>query len=157
MTSTPPEARACASARGASHPRLTLAPRSVGHGQVAGRWWPRTGDLAVELPALLAAVAHRVGAVDRISLDPETWTRRARTVTVDERAILLDWFSARHRHTIGLHGTPPAQLDLLVIPPDTPTIVALACLAMPAPTAVPELEEESRWEDDGGRLQRPLV
>ncbi len=121
-----------------------------------GRWWPRTDDLAVELSALLAAVADRVARVDRISLDPETWACRARTVTVDGRVILLDWFGARHSHTVGLRGAHSSHLDLLVIPPDTAAIVALACLTMLTSAASPpEREQENRWEDDGGRFREP--
>jgi hypothetical protein len=153
MKIVPPDPRALVVDHGAAHPRLTFSPRPTGHGEMDGRWWPRTVDLAVELPALLAAVAHRVDGVDRISLDPETWTCRARTVTVDDRVILLDWFGARHSHTVGLRG-PHSSLDLLVIPPDTPTVVALACLTMRTlAVSPPEPEQESRWEDDGGHLR----
>jgi hypothetical protein len=154
--SVPPDTRNIVVGHDATRPRLTFTPRPTGHGEMDGRWWPRTDDLAVELPALLAAVAHRVGAVDRISLDPETWACRARTVTVDDRVILLDWFGARHRHTVGLRGTHSSHLDLLVIPPDTAPIVALACLTMQTIAASPpEREQEIRWEDDGGRLREP--
>jgi hypothetical protein len=114
MRSVPPDTRNIVVGHDATRPRLTFTPRPTGYGEMDGRWWPRTDDLAVELPALLAAVAHRVGAVDRISLDPETWACRARTVTVDDRVILLDWFGARHRHTVGLRGTHSSHLDLLV-------------------------------------------
>lgn len=136
--------------------RLVLDPPHPSHGEVDGRWWPRSSDLAVELPALVLAVARRIDAVDRISLDPEAWNGRPRTVTVDGRAILLDWFGARHRHTVGLHGPDDLHLVLLVIPPDTPAVVARACLTMPAPAAAgAEHPWESRWEDDGGRTRAP--
>lgn len=140
---------------GHDHPRLVLSPRPPGPGGIDGRWWPWTDDLQLELPALVAALAHRVGAVDRISLDPETWNGRPRTVTIDDRVILLDWFGARHRHTVGLRGPHSSHLDLLVIPSDTASIVALACLTMQ--THVVTTTAERRWEspgeDDGGRLR----
>ncbi len=78
-------------------------------------------------------MAHRIDAVDRISLDPEAWNSRPRTRTLDDRVILLDWFGTGHRHTVGLHGRHGSHLDLLVIPPDTATIVARACLTFPGP------------------------
>lgn len=54
------------------------------------------------------------------------------------------------------HIQKAAHLDLLVIPPDTATFVALACLTMQTLAATPpEREQESRWEDDGGRLREP--
>jgi hypothetical protein len=156
MRIAPPDTHNLAVGHDATHPRLTFTPHPTRNGEMDSRWWPRTDDLAVELPALLGAVAHRVGAVDRISLDPETWANRVRTVTIDDRVILLDWFGARHRRTVGLRGTHSSRLDLLVIPPNTATIVALACLTMQTLAASPpEHEQESRWEDDGGRHREP--
>jgi hypothetical protein len=110
-------------------PRLVFPPHPAGPSSVDGHWWPRTRDLAVELPALVTAVAQRFGAVDRISLDPEAWDHRPGGVTIDGRAILLDWFGAGQRHVVGLFGPHSSHLELLVIPPDTAPIVALACLA----------------------------
>lgn len=139
-----------------AHPRLVLSPRPPDVGTVGGRWWPRTDDLALELPALVAAVTHRFGAVDRISLDPEAWNAMPRSVTIDDRVILLDWFGARHRHAVGLHGPHSSHLDLLLIPSDTATIVALACLTMrPSDASSRQRRWENRWEDDGGRLREP--
>lgn len=113
---------------------------------------PRTQDLTVELPDLVAAIAHRFGPVDRISLGPEAWNSRPCTITIGERVVLLDWFGARQRHTVGLFGPHSSRFDLLVILPDTAMIVALACLTVQIPTeSSPEREQRNRWEDDGGR------
>jgi hypothetical protein len=148
--------------------RLVLAPRPV-PGGVDGRWWPRTRDLAVELPALVAAVAQQFGAVDRVGLDPEAWDGRPRRAVVGGRVVALDWFGGGGRHAIELFGPHATHVVLLVIPPDAPLIVALACLAMQASTApaggdpssagVTEADRgwESRWEDDGGRPREPAT
>ena len=137
-----------------AHPRLVLSLRPTDVGTMGGRWWPRTDDLARELPTLVAAVTQHFGAVDRISLDPESWSSRPRTITIDGRVVLLDWFGARHRHTVELRGPHSSHLDLLVIPFDTAPVVALACLTMRTAVApTPERRWESRWEDDGGRLR----
>lgn len=79
--------------------RLVLAPRPT-PGGVDGRWWPRTRDLAVELPALIAAVAQRFGAVDRVSLDPEAWYHRPRRATVGGRSVVLDRSGGGGRHAV---------------------------------------------------------
>jgi hypothetical protein len=102
-------------------------------------------------------VAQRFGAVDRISADPEAWDHRPRSATVDGRVIQLDWFGAGQRRVVGLFGPHSSHLELLVIPPDTAPVVALACLMMqtPAPTA-PDRERPDRWEDDGGRTRTPV-
>jgi hypothetical protein len=73
--------------------------------------------------------------VDRIGLDPEAWDDRFRSVTVGGRVILLDWFGVGQRHVVGLFGPHSSHLELLVIPPDTAPIMALACLTMYAPAS----------------------
>lgn len=109
--------------------RLVLAPRPT-PGGVDGRWWPRTRDPAVELPALLVAVAQRFGAVDRVELDPEAWDHRPRRAAVPGRVVALDWFGGGGRHAVELSGPHSTHVALLVIPPDAPLIVALACLSV---------------------------
>jgi Family of unknown function (DUF5994) len=56
--------------------RLVFAPSPTAQGVVDGSWWPRTRDPAVELPALIAAVADRLGMVDRIALNADAWDTR---------------------------------------------------------------------------------
>ena len=43
--------------------RLRLRPKALTTGYVDGAWWPRSRDLAAELPALLAVPAVRLGGV----------------------------------------------------------------------------------------------
>lgn len=126
--------------------RLVLAPRPS-PGGVDGRWWPRTRDLAVELPALVAAVAQWFGAVDRVRLDPEDWDHRPHRITTGGRAVVVERCSGGGRHAVELFGPRSAHLDLLVIPPDTPLVVALACLSLQTPTAA---------EPDGADHREPL-
>lgn len=117
--------------------RLVISSRPTATGNVDGQWWPRTRDLAVEIPALVAAVTARLGAVDRVCLSPDAWDGRAhRIASLDDRMIRLDWFAARDRHMITLIAGS-SHLDLLVIPPDTAPVLAVACLSvstMPGPT-----------------------
>lgn len=113
--------------------RLVFLPSPTAHVVLDGSWWPRTRDPAAELPALIAAVTGRLGVVGRITLNADAWdTRPRRITTVGKQVVRLDWFGAWDAHTIRLIGCDCSHLDLLVIPPDTATVLALTCLAIAA-------------------------
>ena len=105
-----------------------------------GGWWPRTRDPAAELPALVAAVADRLGVVRRIALNADAWTSwPRRLVIIGGPRVRLDWGTG-DAHIIRLTGRDGAHLELLAVPPDTPTILALTCLARAARRTPP-----TRW------------
>lgn len=113
--------------------RLVFPPSPTAHGILDGSWWPRTRDPAAELPALIAAVTDRLGVVGRIALNADAWdTRPQRITTAGRQVVRLDWFGAWDAHRIRLVGCDSSHLDLLVIPPDTATVLALTCLAIAA-------------------------
>jgi len=112
--------------------RLTLSPSSTADDVVNGGWWPRTRDPATELPALATAVAGRLGVVRRIALNADAWTSWPhQLVIIGGPRVRLDWCTG-DAHTIRLTGGDAVHLDLLAIPPDTPTLLALTCLATAA-------------------------
>jgi hypothetical protein len=51
-------------------PRLKLRrrrkPKAPTTGYVDGAWWPRSRDLAAELPVLIAVLAARLGSIVRV-------------------------------------------------------------------------------------------
>jgi Family of unknown function (DUF5994) len=99
---------------------------------VNGAWWPRTRDPATELPALVAAVAERLGIVRRIALNADAWTSWPRELLIiGEPRVRLDWCTG-DALTVSMTGGDASHLDLLAIPPDTPAILALTCLARAA-------------------------
>jgi len=117
--------------------RLTFSLSSTADDIVNGVWWPRTRNPATELPALVAAVAERLGVVRRIALNADAWTSWPHElVIVGGSRVRLDWCTG-DAHTIRLTGGDASHLDLLAIPPDTPEIVALACLARAARDMTP--------------------
>ena len=63
--------------------RLRLKPAAPSSGHVDGSWWPRSRDLATELPTLLAAVAARVGSTERVSYHLGDWDPVGRSVDLD--------------------------------------------------------------------------
>lgn len=117
---------------GAADPRLvfTSVPRT--EGVLDGGWWPHTRDLSEELPALLAAVASRFGAVARVSLSATVWDATPQEITACDRVVAVAWFRACDAHTIRLLGGQSWHLDLLVIPSDTAADTAATALALVA-------------------------
>jgi hypothetical protein len=120
---------------------LAFSPSSTADDVVNGGWWPRTRDPATELPALATAVAGRLGVVRRIALNADAWTSWPHQfVIIGGRRVRLDWRTG-DSHTIRLTGGDALHLDLLAIPPDTPTLLALTCLA----TAARDMSPHRSW------------
>ena len=98
-------------------------------GHVDGSWWPRSRDLAAELPALTARIGEQLGPVERIAYHRSSWDpsdrRRLRTATGQTS---LDGFDSVQPDAvwISVGGRPARRLWLVVIPPDTPPARAAA-------------------------------
>ncbi len=109
--------------------RFAFPPSSTADDALDGGWWPRTRDPDAELPALVAAVADRLGAVHLIKLNADDWTSWPhQLVIIGGRRIRLNWCTG-DAHTVRLTGGHASHLDLLAIPPDTPAVLAVTCLA----------------------------
>ena len=121
--------------------RLAFSPSSTADDVLDGGWWPRTRDPAAKLPALAAAVADRLGVVRRIALNADAWTTWPRQLVIGGAKVRLDWCTG-DAHTIRLTSDDASHLDLLAIPPETPTILALTCLAR-AGRAISPADQES--------------
>lgn len=153
--------------------RLKLKPNAPATGSVDGAWWPRSRDLSAELPALLAALANRLGAVERVSYNLTAWDTAPRRLDIDGRQVRLGGFHAQHPHTVDVIGSSGSRLTLLVLPSVTDPATAHRTLmtasrgdnvdgidhllASAATTGsrriVGELPGDSaveRWEVDGG-------
>jgi hypothetical protein len=100
-------------------PRLRLKPEDRHSDYIDGAWWPRSTDLATELPELLAALTTRLGPVDRIVYDPDSWTPPPRQVTVAEQSISLEPYRFQLRNTMYVVGSNSAVTVLRVILPST--------------------------------------
>ena len=119
-------------------PRPVFPRSSTADGVPDGGWWPRSRDPATELPMLVAAVADRLDPVRRITLGAAAWDGRPQIImTVGGREVHLDRFGARDVHTISLIGSRSSRLDLVMIPPDTATVLAHVCLAIAAGAPTP--------------------
>lgn len=140
-------------------------------------WWPRSRDLAAELPALLDILWLAGRDVMRISYALEFWEQAPRRLRVADRVVRLGGF---HTQIPGLLTLIDAwgrdRVDVMVIPPDAHPDIADRALALvasePSPDHPDQVLQHARdqiaaaqsddrraagseartqaWEDDGG-------
>ena len=115
MTSAPTTAQPAADER--QQTRLTLKPRTPVTGRVDGGWWPRSRDLAAEMPALLAALAEPMGSVESVRYNLNDWTPAVCRISLDGRVVRLAGYRSQHPATVDVIG-PRQRVTLLVVPPD---------------------------------------
>lgn len=150
--------------------RLRLKPTGSVTGYVDGAWWPRSRDLAAELPALLAVLAIRPGAIERVTFNLTTWTSVPRRLVIEGRPVRLEGFRSQPAPTVTVTGQARQRLTLLTLPPDIPEAYAHevlmraaqrnnadspGMLLSPGRDAGAELADTAtqRWEVDGGRVR----
>ncbi len=94
-----------------------------------GGWWPRSLDLATELPALLIALSRGGFETYRVVYRLHAWDESQRRITIAGRRITLSGYRKQADDTIALlDGSGRKRLELLVIPPDTGSEVARRAL-----------------------------
>jgi len=89
---------------------------------VNGAWWPRSRDLAVELPALVAALDTVWGRINRVTVNVHMWPQIPRKVPTGSHVVRVGWFDAEQDpHDVCLisYSHAPYRWDLLVVPPET--------------------------------------
>lgn len=156
--------------------RLALAPAGRSQSRVDGAWWPRSRDLAAELPSLSEAMAA-LGVITRATVNPTHWQSIPRQVRVSGRALKVGWFAdEQDEHEIMLLSYHAARWELLVVPPETDPAVAgrlmdaasspddlrgageliRAMIPPPRSAAGPDERdgaEQRDWESEGGHLR----
>lgn len=152
-------------------PRLRLKPRASVAGLVGGAWWPRTDDLATELPDLLSVLSVRLGPIDRVLYNLGEWTTSPANLAGDERSVRLDGCRNQTANTIQVIGINRDAVVLLTLAPQTDPKSAHTAMMAAArrdnastveqllPNALPHsmieplpatAAEQSRWESEGG-------
>ncbi|QDY06310.1 hypothetical protein FJK98_03270 [Micromonospora sp. HM134] len=122
------------SAPTASVPRLVLAlphDRAV----LDGGWWPRSWDPGTELPGLVLALSERHGRIRHLMLNIHAWESRTRRLTVGPDLVRIGWFDTLDPALLVATTGRDLQVDLLVVPPATPTAVAEWAMATAADPA----------------------
>jgi hypothetical protein len=165
-----------------SSPRLSLAPAGSAPALLDGAWWPRSRDLAAELPSLTAVLEPRWGRITRVTVNPTHWPVVPRKVAVTGHVVNVGWFlSEQDPHELLLLSYRLGRWNLLVVPPRTdPASAAWLMAAASDPrgtsTASRLIEEAARlrtasesdraveavWDSEGGheagdRVARPRV
>lgn len=157
---------------GIGYLRLRLKPAHRSCGFVQGAWWPRTDQLFIELPPLLAALSPRVGSVDRVIYDETRWAPQSLRMEFRGRSIILEG-SSTPTNTLSMIGKGLSRLVLLVVPPYTnPTRAYTAVMTASKHDNVSTPDEllgigqreaqdrrlallaQQRWESEGGALPR---
>jgi uncharacterized protein DUF5994 len=120
------------SQNGRQQPRLKLKPETDPSGYVDGGWWPRSRDLGAELPALLTALAVRMGRIERVSYNLTTWGAAvARKIEVGGAAVRLAGYRSQHADTIDVISARQL-ITLLVVPPEASAELAHRALVTAA-------------------------
>ncbi|MEU5193528.1 DUF5994 family protein [Streptomyces scabiei] len=120
-----------------SHPvlRLRLAPRGDLPRAIDGAWWPRSYDLLVELPLLLAGLPREWGHVTSVTVNGAAWPVTAGRMFVSDQVVRLRRTPAASAPpTVVLLAPGRGRWDLLVVPPDTTEEAAEPLMAAAAGT-----------------------
>ncbi|WP_328608735.1 DUF5994 family protein [Amycolatopsis sp. NBC_00345] len=152
--------------------RLRLKPKAPRTGYVDGAWWPRSRDLAAELPSLLTVLAVRLDQVERVTFNLAAWPATPRRLRFEDADVRLEGFRSQPAATVTVVGAwDRHRLTLLVVPPETDPVAAHGILMTAAhrddtsgPEALlgghpePELLTSGEkalqsWEVDGGRIR----
>jgi hypothetical protein len=99
-------------------PRLRLKPKGPRTGYVDGAWWPRSDDLAAELPDLLAVLSVRLGRIDRVMYKLDEWAKSPAKLATGGRRVRLDGYRRQPINTVEVLGLNRNRISLLVVPPN---------------------------------------
>ncbi len=142
-------------------PRFRLKPTAHGSGHVDGAWWPRSDDLMMELPDLIAVLSARVGAVGQVMYHPSEWTTTPNELVISERAVQLDGSRGQPPNTVEVLDAKGNKLVFLVVPagidPDQAHAIVMTAAASGNASSVDALlmisvkDRKSRTERDAAR------
>ena len=128
ITRTAPEA----GFRGGIDVRVSLR-ENAGDGASAfdGGWFPRSRDLAVEVPELIAELDRRGVRVERFTYALDAWSPAARKVVVQGRTVRTGGFRSMDAGVVCLTWAGGARrADLLVVPPETDVLTGARALRL---------------------------
>ncbi|MGW2305590.1 DUF5994 family protein [Streptomyces sp. NPDC001809] len=155
--------------------RLSLTPKTTLAGLLDGAWWPRSHDLAVELPPLVEALEEHFGRITRVAVNPTHWPVVPHKVAVTGHTVHVGWFTELDPDKMILLSYTVGRCDVLVIPAETePAAAARLMTAAALPGSVlaagalmadeaatgrrmrDARSSEDVWETDGGAAPAPL-
>jgi len=147
VQNTPPQATADPDRNAADRLRLK-ADTTTPTGEVDGGWWPRSADLAAELPDLFSALVPQIGPVERVSYHLGDWNPAPRKIRFDGAVVRLGGYHWQRAATLDVL-TGRRTLTLRVVPPDTAPDAAQDAL-----TAAAEAEDTGIGQASSARRRR---
>ncbi|SHF84299.1 DUF5994 family protein [Geodermatophilus nigrescens] len=118
--------------RGGIDVRVSLrADAGSGENTFDGAWYPRSRDLAVEVPELVAALDRRGVRIERFTHPLDGWQPAPRKVVVDGRVVRTGGFRSMDPGVVCLSWAGGnRRADLLVVPPETDVITGVRALRL---------------------------
>jgi len=95
---------------------LRLETTRSRQGTFDGAWWPRSRDVATELPALVSALTEYLGPITRVGLDAAAWEQLPTRLVLDDRVVHIDSFPVGDDTVLITRGDKD-YFSLLVVPP----------------------------------------
>ncbi len=118
--------------RGGIDVRVSLrADAGTGGSAFDGAWFPRTRDLGVEVPELIAELDRRGVRIERFTYALDAWSPMPRKIVVQGRVVRTGGFRSMDPGVVCLTwdgGTKRA--DLLVVPPETDVLTGARALRL---------------------------
>ena len=118
--------------RGGIDVRVSLrAEAGDGSSAFDGAWFPRTRDLAVELPELIAELDRRGLRVERFTYPLDAWSPVDRKIVVQDRIVRTGGFRSMDAGVVCLTWEGGRRrADLLVVPPETDVLTGARALRL---------------------------
>ncbi|MGW3242370.1 DUF5994 family protein [Streptomyces sp. NPDC001070] len=107
---------------------LRLETTQDRQGILDGAWWPRSRDIAAELPSLIAELVRHLGPITRVGLDTEAWDELPTRLTIGDRVVHIDSFPVGDDTVLITRGDRD-HFSLLVVPPRATPDAARAAMA----------------------------
>ncbi len=96
-----------------------------------GAWFPRTRDLATELPELIAELERRGVRVERFTYPLDAWAPVPRKIVVSDRIVRTGGFRSMDPGVVCLTWAGGMRrADLLVVPPETDVLTGVRALRL---------------------------
>jgi Family of unknown function (DUF5994) len=116
--------------RGGIDVRVSLRD-DAGSGDAAfdGAWFPRSRDLAVEVPELIAELDRRGVRVERFTYALDAWDPTPRKIVVLGRTVRTGGFRSMDPQIVCL-SWGNRRADLLVVPPETDVLTGVRALRL---------------------------
>ena len=118
--------------RGGIDVRVSLrADAGTGGSAFDGAWFPRSRDLAVELPELIAELDRRGVRIERFTYALDAWSPAPRKLVVLGRTVRTGGFRSMDPGVVCLTWDGGSKrADLLVVPPETDVLTGARALRL---------------------------